>query len=250
MSRLPAGFAARPFAHRGLHDRAAGVIENSLPAIRAAAAGGYAVEIDVQLSSDGEAMVFHDYELDRLTAETGPVRMRDAAALGAIALRDGGGARIPTLAEALAALSGALAVVEVKRQDDPAPLCAATARALAAHDGPAAMMSFDPRAVAWFRDHAPDVPRGLVAYAFDHPEDAAGLTPEQIAALADMESFEALGADFFSYGAKDLPRARVAALRAKGVPALCWTIRSQAAAEEALRHVDAITFEGFTPAAR
>ncbi len=82
----PAWLTARPIAHRGLHDRAAGRIENSTSAARAAVEKDFAIECDVQLSADGEAMVFHDFDLDRLTGETGPVQARTAAELAAIAL--------------------------------------------------------------------------------------------------------------------------------------------------------------------
>ena len=86
MPALPPSFLARPIAHRGLHDRTVGVIENSPAAFAAAIAAGYGIELDLQLSRDGVAMVFHDDSLDRLTGENGPVRDRDAAALGRIAL--------------------------------------------------------------------------------------------------------------------------------------------------------------------
>jgi len=79
MSLDPA-FLARPLAHRGYHDRAAGRVENSRAAFEAAVAAGYGIECDLQLSSDGVPMVFHDYALHRLTGETGPVAQRTAAA--------------------------------------------------------------------------------------------------------------------------------------------------------------------------
>ena len=58
---------ARPVAHRGLHDATAGVIENTPSAFAAAVARDYAIECDLQVSADGEAMVHHDYVLGRLT---------------------------------------------------------------------------------------------------------------------------------------------------------------------------------------
>jgi glycerophosphoryl diester phosphodiesterase len=250
MSRLHPDFTRQPVAHRGLHDRAAGVIENSLPAVRAAAEAGYGIEIDVQLSADGAAMTFPDAALDRLTGARGAVRARQAADLARISLTGGRGDLIPALADTLATVRGRVPIfIEIKQQKDgPGPLEAATAAALAGYAGPAAIMSFDPRAVAWFRDNAPQIPRGLVSCAYDDPEDAAGLSDGERMALADLTHFDALAADFVSYGAADLPRPAVAALRARGVPTLCWTIRSEEAAQNALRHVDAITFEGFRPA--
>jgi glycerophosphoryl diester phosphodiesterase len=85
---LPPDFLRLPLAHRALHDRAARRPENSPAAIRAAVAAGYGIEIDLQLSRDGIAMVFHDETLDRLTDQTGLVADRDAADLGAIPLRE------------------------------------------------------------------------------------------------------------------------------------------------------------------
>ena len=66
----PSWLIERPIAHRGLHDSANGVIENTLRAAEAAIAGGFAIECDIQLSADGEAIVFHDETLDRLTDAT------------------------------------------------------------------------------------------------------------------------------------------------------------------------------------
>ena len=113
---LPAAFLAAPIAHRGLHDRGAGRIENSLSAIRAARDAGYGIEIDLQRSSDGVAMVFHDDTLDRLTDETGPVRARSAAELSHIRLKDSTDT-IPTFAEVLAEVAGRVPLlVEIKDQ--------------------------------------------------------------------------------------------------------------------------------------
>ena len=44
-------------AHRGLHTKDKTVPENSLPAFRAAAEAGYGVELDIQLSRDGQVVV-------------------------------------------------------------------------------------------------------------------------------------------------------------------------------------------------
>ncbi len=74
---------ARPIAHRGLHDAASGVIENTPSAFRAAIAGGYGIECDLQISADGEAMVHHDDALGRLTDGTGRLDAMTAAALQA-----------------------------------------------------------------------------------------------------------------------------------------------------------------------
>lgn len=246
---LPHAFLATPIAHRALHDRSVGRPENSRAAIRAAVAAGYGIEIDLQLSADGAAMVFHDYDLVRLTAATGTVRTKGAAELGRIPLRDGDGEGIPTLAEVLEIVAGRVPLlIEIKDQDgamgpDVGPLEEAAARVLQAYPGPVAVMSFNPHSVAAFGAAAPDVPRGLTTSAYD-PEDwhLPRATCERLRAIPD---FDRVGASFISHEAADLARDRVQALRASGVPVLCWTIRSEAEDTAARAFADNVTFEGY-----
>lgn len=252
MSRLPQVFLERPIAHRGLHGE--GAPENSLSAFRAAREAGYGAELDVQLSADGRAVVFHDDTLDRMTAERGPVAARTADELAGIALAGGREDPIPTLAQALETAGEAPVLVEVKRQPDAEALgrlAAAVAEAVAAHPGPAAVMSFDPAAALWFRDHAPEVPRGLVSMDFTRRDrgegDRDGLTAEERRALADLAAFDAAGCDFASYRWRDLARPAVQALRAWGVPVLCWTTRGPREDAQARELADNVTFEGYRP---
>ena len=75
---IPAWLVERPIAHRGLHDARYDVPENTLAAFEAAIIGGYAIELDLNLSADGRAMMFHDGTLDRLTQFEGPLASRTA----------------------------------------------------------------------------------------------------------------------------------------------------------------------------
>jgi glycerophosphoryl diester phosphodiesterase len=248
---LPAAFLSRPLAHRALHDRAAGRPENSRAAVRAAVAAGYGIEIDVQLSADGQAMVFHDEELDRLTAEVGPVRNRTAAELGRIGLRDAEDG-IPTLPEVLALVAGRVPLlIEIKDQtltmsETDGRLEAATAAALHVCAGPVAVMSFNPHVVACMARLAPQLPRGLTTSAYD-PDDWAPLPDATCSRLRDIPDYDRTGASFISHEAADLSRPRVAALKAQGAAILCWTIRSPAAEDQARRVAHNITFEGYAP---
>lgn len=249
-------FLRLPLAHRGLHDLAAGRPENSAAAFRAAIAAGYGIELDLQLSADGVAMVFHDYTLDRLTAETGPVAARSAADLGRIALK-GGNEGVPTLAQVLALVAGRVPLlIEIKdqsRQMGPLEprLEEATAAALAGYAGPVAVMSFNPESVAHMARLAPGVARGLTTYAFppaDFPQIAAH--PELEArrrALAGIADYDRVGAVFISHDWKDLGAPRVAELKTAGAAVLCWTVRSPADEAIARRVAQNITFEGYLP---
>lgn len=249
--RLPPAFLARPLAHRGLHDAADGRPENSRAAIAAAIARGYGLEIDVQGSADGRAMVFHDEALDRLTDRRGRLRDHDADALGAIALR-GGAETIPTLREILSLVAGRVPVlVEIKDQSGvmgagDGRLERAVAADLAAGSGPVAVMSFNPRSVATLARLAPDIPRGLTTAAFA-PDDWP-LPRPVLDRLREIPDFDAVGAGFVSHEAADLDRRRLGELRGAGAAILCWTIRSPEAEARARERADNITFEGYLPA--
>ena len=252
MTPLPDAFRTAAFAHRGLHDRARGRVENSASAVRAAVEGGWGIEIDLQLSRDGVAMVFHDETLDRLTGRTGPVEALDAAELGQVALA-GGTDTVPTLADILALVAGRVPLlVEVKDTTGMlAPtdgrLERAAAAALAGYEGPVAVMSFNPHSVAAMANLAPDVPRGLTTCAYD-PDDWAPVPPGTCARLRGIPDFGPTGASFISHEAADLARPRVGALKAEGAAILCWTIRSAEAEARARAVAHTVTFEGYTPA--
>ena len=246
---LPDSFLRLPITHRALHDRARGRIENSPAAIRAAVAAGYGVEIDVQLSRDGVAMVFHDEELDRLTEETGLVNARSAAELGGIRLKDATDT-IPTLSEVLTLIGSKVPLlIEIKDQTlvmgpTDGRLEAATAVALAGYVGDVAVMSFNPHSVARMAQLAPHLPRGITTSAYD-PDDWAPLPKEVCDRLRGVPDYDATGSSFISHEGRDLARPRVAELKAQGAAILCWTIRS--AADEALarQFADNVTFEGY-----
>ena len=242
-------FLGRPIAHRALHDVARGRPENSRAAIRAAIAAGYGIEIDLQPSSDGVPMVFHDEWLDRLTAETGPINARSAADLGRIALT-GGDEGIPTLAEVLEIVGGRVPLlIEIKDQDGqmgPAvgPLEEATARLLAGYAGRVAVMSFNPHSVAAMARLAPGIARGLTTSAWD-PAEWAPVAPAVCDRLREIPDYAWTGACFISHEASDLARPRVAALARAGAAILCWTIHSPAEEAAARRIAQNITFEGY-----
>lgn len=246
---LPASFLARPITHRALHDRAAGRVENSLAAIQAAIDAQYGIEIDVQLTSDGHAMVFHDEVLDRLTAETGLVNTRTRAQLESIALKDDSGT-IPALETVLEMVAGQVPLlIEIKDQDGAmgqgiGALETATAAALKHYTGDVAVMSFNPHSVAKMAELAPDIPRGITSSSYD-AESWPELPADIRDALRQIPDYTRTGACFISHEASDLERDRVATLMAQGATILCWTIRSPAAEARAREIAHNVTFEGY-----
>lgn len=240
---LPATFLKRPFAHRGLHDLAAGVVENSASAFNAAVAAGYGIELDVQMSRDGVPVVFHDDTLDRLTASHGPVADLSAEELGSLSLGTTPDTILP-LSAILDRIGGRVPVlVEIKDQGGRDGLPVAVGRDIAAAAGPIAVMSFNPAYVHALQSL--DAPRGLTTCAAgEYGPEVPTETREKLGRIEDWGP----GLSFVSHDHRHLDDPRIAELKAEGASILCWTIRSQFEADAALEVADQITFEGFRPA--
>jgi glycerophosphoryl diester phosphodiesterase len=240
---------ARPIAHRGLHDAAGGVIENTASAFTAAIAGGYGIETDLQISADGEVMVHHDDALGRLTSGTGRLADLSAAEIKAVRFKASPD-RILTLGELCELVAGrATLVLELKSHfDGDRRLVQRTAAVLANYAGPAAVMSFDPALIETVRRVAPGLPRGIVAerhYA-DHEWDR--MPPAEKWRMAHLLHALRTRPQFVAYGIKDLPAA--APLIARwifGLPLLTWAVRSDDDQRSAMRWADQMIFEGIRP---
>ncbi len=238
---------ARPIAHRGLHDKAKGVIENSESAFAAALRLGYPIECDLRIDGDGEAMVFHDETLDRVTVETGPVRGRSTAELKRAAFKSGQD-RIQTFAELLEQVDGKVPlIIELKSHwDGDEALAARALAALETYRGPCALMSFDPDLVEALRRRSPGTVRGIAADRATSPYYDF-LPVERRLELRGLSHLARTEPHFISFDYRELPFAPVTEFRAAGGPVITWTIESPEAAAMARRYCDQITFEGFLP---
>lgn len=237
----------RPIAHRGLHGLAPGVVENLPAAFEAAIAGDYAIECDVQPTADGEAIVFHDATLHRLTTATGRVDQRTTEELKTIAFKTTVD-RMITLPELFAQVAGRVPlVVEIKSEfDGRMGLTERVAELAAGYAGPLALMSFDPQPIAWLKANAPGLVRGIVAeshYAGAH----WSRLPEEIRRdLAALAHFPQTDPHFLSWRVADLPSAATERYRGSlKRPVICWTVRTDAERLIAADHADQVTFEGY-----
>ena len=227
----------RPVAHRGYHDMNKQVWENTLSAFSRAVDAGFAIECDIQLSSDSVPMVFHDHDLQRLCGLKGEVRERTAGELGMLSI--GGTAdRIPTLRQMLTLVKGRVPlVIELKgisaEEDDG--LAEAVLDVLEGYEGKVALMSFDHWLLKDLKSLECPYPVGLTA---------EGADPEQF--FVHDEAMQ-LGLDFVSYCAPHLPNSFVTALRERGIPVITWTVRDEIMREHTYKYADQMTFEGFDP---
>jgi glycerophosphoryl diester phosphodiesterase len=235
---------APAIAHRGLW-RPNGAPENSLAAFEAACEAGYGIELDVQLSSDGEAMVFHDGRLARMTGQEGRIGDHTAADLGQMALA-GAEESIPTLVDTLT-LIGHRAMVHIELKTaagEVGPLEQRVHDILLDHNGPTAVIGFNPYSHAWFADRHPQVLRGLDSYAY-RAADNARMAPEQRKSYARLEHIAIARPHFLALGLDMLPSARADKYRDQGMPIVAWTVRQPDEWDKIKDHCDNLIFEGF-----
>lgn len=243
----------RPIAHRGLHDAAGGIVENTVPAFEAAIAGGYGIECDLQPAADGTPLVFHDLALDRLTRGSGLITDLAPACAAKLPFKSGGVTGILSFADFLTLVGGRVPIFAEIKSDwsDPNPAFLADIATLATgYAGALALMSFDPAVIAAMRNLAPGIPRGIVTGSYRYPDGAPWypkeLTDARRAALANLEESGPADPYFYAYDVRALPSPVARRIREDlGLPLLTWTVRTEAERETARRHADAPIFEGY-----
>ena len=240
---------ARPIAHRGLHDAARGVIENTAGAVRAAIAADYGIEVDVQVSGDGEAMVHHDDVLGRLTEGEGRLDSLTAAELKLVPFR-GSDEHMMTLGDLCDLVGGRVTIlVELKsRFDGDTRLPGRVASVLSSYRGPVAPMSFDPNQLLLLRQKSPRLVRGIVAAKY-RPHPYWDLMPPWMRhGMGYLVTALTARPQFVAYAVANLPAlAPLAARHVFGLPLLTWAVRTAAERQVAERWADQMIFEGFRP---
>jgi len=238
-----------PIAHRGLHDAAKGIVENSPSAFEAAARAGYAIELDVRASSDGEVIVFHDRKLDRLTQQSGTLSDRTTHELTQILL-DGSADTIPTLKEVMSQVAGRVPLlIEIKNTGRlVGALEQAVANLIADYPYEVAVQSFNPYSMGWFAKNAPGVLRGQISEGYRDPDDDIRLAPHERFVLRHMLLNFICRPNFVAYEWQGLPTPSVRAAKAIGLPVLTWTVRNPDTWDQVAPYADNLIFEKFRPA--
>jgi glycerophosphoryl diester phosphodiesterase len=247
--RAPDWLTARPVAHRGLHDVARGIIENMPAAALAAVNANFAIECDIQLSADGEAMVHHDDALGRLTEGSGALRGKTAAELKAVRFKNTD-ERMMTLGDLCALIAGRVPlVIEVKSHfDGDRRLVKRMAEVLAGYSGPAVGMSFDPDQVMALRELMPQLVRGIVAEHEYTEAEWPEASAEQRRDMTHLRHAFRTRPHFVAYWVNELPAiAPWIARNVFGLPLLSWTVRTPEQRARAARYADQMIFEGFLP---
>jgi glycerophosphoryl diester phosphodiesterase len=244
--------AGRPVAHRGLHDVAAGRIENTLSAVAAAIEKNFAIEVDIQLTRDGEAVVHHDEVLGRVTEGSGALLDMSVAELKAVPFKATDD-RIPTLTELFALVAGRVPlIVEIKTQpgkpDVDARLTARFISEARRYAGPLAAMSFSPEIVAQLRREAPELIRGIVADDTRSDKHYGHLSAWQRFQRRTLLHGLWTQPHFASYCVDHLPAVGPWVLKnVFSRPLITWTVRRPDQVAATQRYADQMTFEGFVP---
>jgi glycerophosphoryl diester phosphodiesterase len=237
---------ARPIAHRGLHGGK--VIENTETAFAAALHHGYAIECDVQLTRDGEAVVFHDDEVDRLLDSSGLVKTFTTSQLKTMTFKNGKD-RLQTLTELLEQVDGKQTlVIEIKSHwDHDTTLTHRVLDVMENFSGPYALMSFDPDVVACIAEQSPSTLRGVTADRVVDPYYNV-LSLERRLEMRSFSHLPRTRPHFVSFDFKGLPFGPVSEIRNAGHPVISWTIESEREAALAMRYSDQVTFQNYHPA--
>jgi glycerophosphoryl diester phosphodiesterase len=218
-------------------------------AAQAAVDGNFAIECDIQLTADGEAMVHHDDALGRLTEGSGPLLGKTAAELKAVSFKDTP-ERMMSLGDLCALVGGRVPlVIELKSHfDGDRRLVRRMAEVLASYSGPAAGMSFDPDQVLALRELMPNLPRGITAERTYEEADWPDASPAQRRGMLHLGHAFRTRPHFVAYWVDDLPApAPWIARHIFGLPLLTWTVRTKEQRERATRYADQMIFEGFRP---
>ena len=247
--RAPDWLTARPVAHRGLHDRTRGIIENMPGAAQAAISGNFSIECDIQLTADGEAMVHHDDALGRLTEGSGALLGLTSCELKAVKFKDTS-EQMMSLSDLCALVNGRVPIViEVKSHfDGDRKLVTRMAQVLGSYSGPVAGMSFDPDQVVALRETMPGLTRGIVAERSYSEADWPEASPAQCRGMLHLRHSWRTRPQFVAYWVNELPSpAPWIARHVFGLPLLTWTVRTSEQRERAISYADQMIFEGFRP---
>ncbi len=234
---------ARPIAHRGLHDIDNGIVENTRSAFAAAIEADYTIELDLQITSDEKAVVFHDETLKRLTRSTTPVNELTAAELQQVEFKDTSD-KIQTFEQLLEFINGRVSIlIELKSlYDESTRLAELVIETLKDYQGKFACMSFDPVKMATIKTGAPHFIRGALAMPQTQKRWLRASKEND-----DMTVMEFIDPHYLSYDVRGFPSEFAQQFRDSGKPVTCWTIKDEETAEFSRQFSDQITFEGFRP---
>lgn len=233
------------YAHRGLHDNDAGVPENTLAAFRRAVEHGYGMELDVQLTKDGQVVVAHDFHLRRICGVDAEIDSLTYEELQQYPVF-GSDQRIPLFSDVLELVDGRVPlIVEIKYKNSGSRICEKAQAILQNYHGVYCVESFHPQAVFWYRTHCPELCRGQLSSNYQKHDGQQGLVYHIMRHL--MTNF-LTAPDFIAYDCRDWRAVSMTICRRLyRCPSVAWTVKSQEQLDQIRNYFDYFIFEGFLP---
>lgn len=231
-------------AHRGFHSLDKSIPENSLLAFKKAIDYGYAIELDIHVLKDGNVVVFHDDDLNRVCKkdwflhETTYDQIKNLNLLNT-------NEHIPLLTDVLSLVDGKVPLlIELKPKGDYNRLCEAFLDIIKGYEGKFAIQSFNPKIINYFRKNAPDIVRGQLAEYFIDDETISKVTKF---ILKRMLLNHFTKPDFINYGLKDMPNRYLKKALNKGLTIIGYTARNQLEFDKVRKYYHNSVFEFFRP---
>lgn len=232
------------YAHRGLHDNGSDAPENTLAAFAKAAEAGYGMELDVQLTRDGQAVVAHDFDLDRICGVAGAIDSFTYEELQQFPVY-GSSQRIPLFSDVLSLVAGRVPLIVELKYKEGSRICEKAQALLDAYDGRYCVESFHPAVLLWYKKNRPSVCRGQLS--MNYQKNGGAWDPARLAATHLLENFMTRP-DFIAYDWHSMRAlSKNICRKLYGCPSVAWTVESQAELEECRRYFDYFIFEGFIP---
>ena len=233
------------YAHRGLFDNESDAPENSMKAFKKAVDAGFGMEMDIQLTKDGQMVVFHDWSLTRMCGVEGKVCEYTFDELQQFSLLKSE-EKIPLFTEVLKLVDGKVPlIIEYKIETPDASVCEVGNEILKDYKGVYCIESFNPFGVHWYKKHRKDVVRGQLSEEF--LKNGSPKTPVYFIVAKLLTNFWTKP-DFIAYNALNYKNwSRRICRNLYGNLAVTWTIKSQEQLDEMRKYFDMFIFDSFVP---
>lgn len=146
-------------AHRGLHSK--DIIENTISSFIKAMELGYTIELDTHILKDNTIVIYHDYNLKRLTNVNNAIENLTYPQLSQIKIKNK--YNIPTLEKVMDIINGKVPLlIEIKTKKNNNQFLVELLELLSNYKGKVALQSINPQVIEWLYKHKVTYPIGLI----------------------------------------------------------------------------------------
>lgn len=226
-------------AHRGVHN-GKDIIENSLEAFKEAVNKNYIIELDVHFLKDGEVVVFHDDNIERMTGINKNLKDCTYDEIRNIKLLNKN-TYIPKFSDVLKLVDGKVPIlIELKNDNKVGLLESSLVQILKKYNGKYAVQSFNPLSIMWFKNNYPNIIRGQLVCKFKNKK------MDNIKKFIIKTMFFNIitNPDFISHSVDDLSYKEVNKIK-KNKFILGWTVRNKERYDELIKYYDNLICEKF-----